>query len=146
MTRSKQVSWKRVISSHIASNSARILRRFTLLNLSARVVCTILFFGLSTKSFAIDLPDFEGLVRDQGRAVVKVTVSATETPENETGSLPNFNEDELPEFFQRFFEGLPDTPGASPRALPTAGFGSGFVLSEDVMLSLMRMSFATPLQ
>ena len=131
MTRSKQASWKRVISSHIASNSARILRRFTLLNLSARVVCTILFFGLSTKSFAIDLPDFEGLVRDQGRAVVKVTVSATETPENETGSLPNFNEDELPEFFQRFFEGLPDTPGASPRALPTAGFGSGFVLSED---------------
>jgi len=131
MTRSKQASWKRDTSSHIASNSARILRRFALLNLSARVVCTILFFGVSTKSFAIDLPDFEGLVRDQGRAVVKVTVSATETSENETGSLPNFNEDELPEFFQRFFEGLPDTPGASPRALPTAGFGSGFVLSED---------------
>jgi len=95
------------------------------------VVCTILFFGVATKSFAIDLPDFEGLVRDQGRAVVKVTVSATQTPENETGNLPNFNEDELPEFFQRFFEGLPDTPGASPRAVPTAGFGSGFVLSED---------------
>jgi len=110
MTRSKQVSWKRGVSSHIASTSARILWCLTLLNLLARVVCTILFFGVATQSYAIDLPDFE---------------------ENETGNLPNFNEDELPEFFQRFFEGLPDTPGASPRAVPTAGFGSGFVLSED---------------
>ena len=131
MTRSKQASWKRVTSSHIASASARIQGRFTLLNLTLRVVCTILFFSVATKTYAIDLPDFEGLVRDQGRAVVKVTVSATQTPENETDNLPNFNEEELPEFFQRFFESLPETPGGAPGAVPTAGFGSGFVLSED---------------
>ncbi len=131
MTKSNQVSWKKALSSHIASASARIRTRFSLLNLSLRLVCTILFFSVTAKTYAIDLPDFEALVRDQGRAVVKVTVSATETPENETNSLPKFNEEELPEFFQRFFESLPDTPGAPPGAVPNAGFGSGFVLSED---------------
>jgi len=55
-----------------------------------------------TKTYAIDLPDFEGLVRDQGNAVVKVTVSATETPDSSAGNLPNFNDEELPEFFRRF--------------------------------------------
>ena len=131
MKRSKLATKKTGVSSHIASASARMQARFSLLNLSLKMLCAALFLSFSMKTFAIDLPDFEGLVRDQGRAVVKVTVSATETPENETGSLPNFNEEELPEFFQRFFEDLPDTPGAPPSAVPTAGFGSGFVLSED---------------
>jgi len=72
------------------------------------------------------------LVRDQGRAVVKVTVSATNKPDREPGSLPNFNEDELPDFFQRFFEELPDTPGGRPPgAVPASGFGSGFIFTED---------------
>jgi len=81
---------------------------------------------------AIDLPDFEGLVRDQGQAVVKVTVLSTQNPDSDSRSLPNFNEEELPEFFQRFFEELPDTPGGrAPGAVPSAGFGSGFVFTEN---------------
>ena len=91
----------------------------------------VLLFSLGTKTYAIDLPDFEGLVRDQGNAVVKVTVSATETPDSSAGNLPNFNDEELPEFFRRFFEDLPDSSGAPPQATPSAGFGSGFVLTED---------------
>ena len=140
MTQSNQASWKKGTSSHIASASARIRTLFKLLNLSLKVVCAILFFSVATKTYAIDLPDFESLVRDQGKAVVKVTVSATETPGNETNSLPNFNEEELPEFFQRFFESLPDTPGAPPGAVPPAGFGSGFVLSEDGYVCLLYTS------
>jgi len=132
MKRSKLATKKMGVSSHIASASARMQARFSLLNLSLKMLCAALFVSFSMKTFAIDLPDFEGLVRDQGRAVVKVTVSATETPENETGSLPNFNEDDLPDFFQRFFDELPDTPGGRPPgAVPSAGFGSGFIFTED---------------
>lgn len=131
MTQSNQAPWNSASSSHIAPASARMLEPFRHLNSTLKWVLAILIFGLATKTYAIDLPDFEGLVRDQGKAVVKVTVSATLTPENETDRLPNFNEDELPEFFQRFFEGLPDSPETPRGAEPTAGFGSGFVLSED---------------
>jgi len=131
MTQSNQAPWNSASSSHIASASARMHKPFRHINSSLQWVLAILIFGLATKTYAIDLPDFEGLVRDQGKAVVKVTVSATLTPENETGRLPNFNEDELPEFFKRFFEGLPDSPDTPSGAVPTAGFGSGFVLSED---------------
>lgn len=131
MTQSNQAPWNSASSSHIAPASARMLEPFRHINSTLKWVLAILIFGLATKTYAIDLPDFEGLVRDQGKAVVKVTVSATLTPENETNRLPNFNEDELPEFFQRFFEGLPDSPETPRGAVPTAGFGSGFVLSED---------------
>lgn len=131
MTKSNKALLNRGSSSHIAAASSRIAGRFRNINSSLMALCALVFFSLVTKTYAIDLPDFEGLVRDQGKAVVKVTVSATETSESDTNNLPNFNEEELPEFFQRFFEGLPDSNGAPPRATPSAGFGSGFVLTED---------------
>ncbi len=131
MTRSTKAPWNPSSSSHIASRSARMKTRFRCIKLSSLVIAGILSFSLVTKTYAIDLPDFEGLVREQGRAVVKVTVSATATPDSDSDSLPNFNEDELPEFFQRFFEGIPNSPGVPPGAIPSAGFGSGFILSAD---------------
>ncbi|OED39299.1 hypothetical protein AB833_17035 [Chromatiales bacterium (ex Bugula neritina AB1)] len=79
---------------------------------------------------AIDLPDFKGLVAANGKAVVKVTVSARSESPAGSNRLPNFNEDEMPEFLRRFFEEMPDLPQA-PRGNESAGFGSGFVLSED---------------
>ncbi len=131
MPRSVKARWNSAISSHIATRSARMKLSVSNINLSLVLLCGVLLFGLISKAQAIDLPDFEGLVRIQGSAVVKVTVSATQTSGSETDSLPNFNEDELPEFFRRFFEDLPDQRGAPPSATPSAGFGSGFVLTED---------------
>jgi len=120
------------LSSHIATCASIMSGRFRhiISNFTYLLMGTIFFTAMPVN--AIDLPDFEGLVRDQGRAVVKVTVSATNNPESESGSLPNFNEDDLPDFFQRFFDELPDTPGGRPPgAVPSAGFGSGFIFTED---------------
>ncbi len=131
MTRSNKALRNTSSSSHIATRSSRTLRPFRHINFISWLLPALVFFGLVTKTYAIDLPDFKGLVNQQGSAVVKVTVSATLSSENDPDSLPNFNEEDLPEFFQRFFEDLPDSPGAAPRPIPSAGFGSGFVLTED---------------
>lgn len=131
MTRSTKASWDLASSSHIAACSARMKKWFCKLNLSLLMMCVFVSSGFLTKTYAIDLPDFERLVREQGRAVVKVTVSAADAESAGSENLPNFNEDELPEFFRRFFEDLPNSPGIPPGPLPSAGFGSGFVLSED---------------
>lgn len=119
-------------SSHIAAVAAIFSDRWRDRNSCYFVVLLLLLsFTIGTPSYALELPNFKLLVQEQGRAVVKVTVSATKETGDDSNSLPNFNERELPEFFQKFFEELPNGPGAPPSALPSAGFGSGFVLSED---------------
>ncbi len=131
MTRSNKVPQSYASSSHIASSAAITTARFSHINLPLQLMLLMFFVTTATQTFAIDLPDFEGLVREQGKAVVKVTVSSTQLPDGETRSLPNFNEDELPEFFRRFFEDLPEGSGNPPGAVPSSGFGSGFILSKD---------------
>ena len=131
MTVNFQVPKPIVQSSHIAAASAMvkevILRVFLLLLPGLMAICTL----YSVPAKAIDLPDFKRLVAEEGRAVVKVTVVANEVTREPNNSLPNFNEDGMPEFFQRFFEDLPRSPGVPPGEGEADGFGSGFVLSED---------------
>lgn len=120
------------VSSHIAARSAMVSR----LAVRSRIffLCLFSLTLVSTESGAvqaIDLPDFAGLVSDKGKAVVKVTVKAMRESPSGTNRLPNFNEEELPEFFQKFFENLPNTPQAPGRDSPAAGFGSGFIYSSD---------------
>jgi serine protease Do len=94
-------------------------------------VIGLLFLPLQAAS-AIDLPDFKRLVEEKGPAVVQVTVTARSERADDFDSLPNFNEDELPEFYRRFFDELPDQPnGLPPPGVPQSGFGSGFVISAD---------------
>lgn len=124
-----------VQSSHIAAPSAIVNMVFRALYALLLLGFVVLFLLQVKPVYAIDLPDFKGLVADKGKAVVKVTVTAKIDTIKPRNSLPNYNEDELPEFFQRFFEDMPDLPG-SPPALPPGGggpegFGSGFVLTED---------------
>ncbi len=120
-------------SSHIAAFAAiasNALRRlFTVVFLG--VICAVTAPSMSAS--AIDLPDFKRLVAEKGAAVVKVTVTAKTAASDPLNSLPNFNEDEMPEFFQRFFEELPDQPGGMPpsQGPEAGGFGSGFIVSED---------------
>ncbi len=118
-------------SSHIAARSS-IAPRIGFGAISRYFALAFLLAISAVKTVnAIDLPDFKGLVERNGKAVVKVTVTARENSITQQNRLPNFNEDELPEFFQRFFEEMPEFRGAPPQAQPAAGFGSGFVLSED---------------
>jgi len=75
---------------------------------------------------ADSLPDFRALVESEGDAVVKISVR-TESQVPASGVPPEFNSDEIPEYFRRFFE--QDPQNRPPRQ--GAGFGSGFIVSED---------------
>lgn len=81
-----------------------------------------------TKSWAGTLPDFSGLVEAEGDAVVKISV-LSEAPQSTSSGIPGFDPEQIPEQFRRFFEQLPQNPSPKPRQ--GAGFGSGFIISED---------------
>ncbi len=81
-----------------------------------------------TKSFAGTLPDFSGLVEEEGDAVVKISVVATSSSSSSSG-IPGFDPEQIPEQFRRFFEQFPNAPEQAPRQ--SGGFGSGFIISED---------------
>lgn len=92
----------------------------------------LLPFLTITKSWAGSLPDFSALVEQESDAVVKISVltNAGPTPVN---GVPGFDLDQLPEQFRRFFEQMPKnpTPEQNPGPRRGAGFGSGFIISED---------------
>jgi len=127
MTSRYQAPYRHVISSHIATVAAIFIGCIRYTSFSLLCVVCLSLTTVNVFAHTVELPDFEGLVRQQGSAVVKVTVSRKPTSEDGSNNLPNFNEEEMPEFFQRFFEGLPDSPDGVPRGVPSAGFGSGFV-------------------
>ncbi len=81
-----------------------------------------------TKSWADTLPDFSGLVEEEGDAVVKISVIA-EAPRTASSGNPGFDPEQIPEQFRRFFEQFPQNPSPAPRQ--GAGFGSGFIISDD---------------
>ena len=81
-----------------------------------------------TKSFADTLPDFSGLVEEEGDAVVKISVIAS-APESAGSGIPGLDPEQIPEQFRRFFEQMPNAPQQPPRQ--GAGFGSGFIISDD---------------
>lgn len=111
------------------SSSSRLYRK-TLFWIALLPFLTI------TKSWAGSLPDFSRLVEEEGDAVVKISVLADAGP-TPTNGVPGFDLDQLPEQFRRFFEQLPQNQGndLNPRQNPGqrrgAGFGSGFIISED---------------
>lgn len=103
-------------------------------NRTARIYRKTLFwlallpFIAVTKSYADTLPDFSALVEQEGDAVVKISVLASTTRESR-GGIPGFDPEQIPEQFRRFFEQMPQNPVPQPRQ--GAGFGSGFIISED---------------
>ena len=75
-----------------------------------------------------NLPDFTGLMKQQGPAVVNIITKrepqrSARGPQGERGQQP---EDPLAEFFRRF---MPDSPERAPS--PGQGLGSGFIISAD---------------
>jgi len=81
-----------------------------------------------TGARADSLPDFRTLVENEGDAVVKISVRTER--QGPAGGRPGFDLDQVPEQFRRFFEGVPN-PGQPDQRRRGAGFGSGFIVSED---------------
>ena len=88
---------------------------------SSFFLLTFLWLAIAPKAHAFQIPDFEKLVNEQGRAVVKVTVTGRTAPMGSGNPLPD-----LPPQFRYFFENLPQQ-----QPQPSSGFGSGFIISDD---------------
>jgi len=103
----------------------RIAPFFVAASLGAGAVVT------APPALALEVPDFEQLVENEGKAVVKVTVTG-----KTASATPQFNQRQLPPQLRRYFENMPEfqappnqPPGNGNRR--SAGFGSGFIISED---------------
>ncbi|CCE22271.1 DegQ family serine endoprotease [Methylotuvimicrobium alcaliphilum] len=87
---------------------------------------------LFIQNAAAQLPDFTGMVRDNGKAVVNISTSQ-KAPENEVTSFPGEPQlpegipPELEELFKHFFQG----PGGGMTPRETNSLGSGFIISGD---------------
>jgi len=82
----------------------------------------VLSLLVNNNAHALEVPDFEQLVKDQGSAVVKISVTG-----KTQASMPEFQGQQVPEQLRRYFENLPQ----QPESRPSAGFGSGFIISAD---------------
>lgn len=76
------------------------------------------------------LPDFTGMVKQSGKAVVNISTTQKQTQPNVSGAIPQMPDDvppQLEEFFRRFFQG----PGRGFTPRETTSLGSGFIISDD---------------
>ena len=86
--------------------------------------------AISSTALARDLPDFTRLVEDNAAAVVNI--STVRRPEERSVDRPRSRNEELDEFFRRFFppEQRGDREYRRPRSL-----GSGFVIGDGFILT-----------
>jgi serine protease Do len=99
------------------------------------LVCISLVFWTAVSLPALarvsGLPDFTGLVEQAGPAVVNIQVTQfgnRARNDADTAQQPPFDEEDVPEFFRRFF----DVPGHPGFGQPDRqGLGSGFIIEPD---------------
>ncbi len=94
----------------------------------------LLLLAMANTSFArvTGLPDFTGLVEESGPAVVNIQViqygARTSNPHGNRGNGRPENQQQIPEFFRRFFD-VPGNPGLNQP--DRRGAGSGFIFESD---------------
>jgi len=86
------------------------------------------FLAVTTSSWAKDLPNFSGLIEQEGDAVVKISVT-TESASRGFSGIPGLDLDNLPRELLPYLEQLPQFPSQPSRK--GQGFGSGFIISAD---------------
>jgi len=85
---------------------------------------------IGTQSWAVELPDFTGLVKSLSPAVVNIsTINEVKPEESQNDQFRGPNGEEIPEIFRDFFRGF-QGPGGGPRPNPQS-LGSGFIISND---------------
>lgn len=95
-----------------------------------------LFLGLllSNQLVLAQLPDFTGLVKKSGAAVVNISRVQKEKEPAKRGGIPQIPEGappELNEFFRHFFRGQPGFGGREFVPRESKSLGSGFIISSD---------------
>ncbi|OZA26048.1 MAG: protease Do [Hydrogenophilales bacterium 17-64-11] len=92
---------------------------------------TALVFALSAPALAKDVMDVADLVEKQGPAVVNISTTklVKRGPEGLPFAAPD--EEDMQEFFRRFFPGGPGGQGGPMQEIPARGAGSGFIVSSD---------------
>jgi serine protease Do len=123
---SNNISQDRPFVRSVAITAALGEQRFRHCRLSMMVfLLALVFIAIGQKARAFQIPDFEKLVNEHGKAVVKVTVIGRTSPSGFDNQLPD-----LPPQFRYFFENLPQQQ-PQPQPQPRSGFGSGFIISDD---------------
>ena len=92
---------------------------------------TALVFALSAPASAKDVVDVADLVETHGPAVVNISTTRLVKRNAEGFPFAMPNEEEMQEFFRRFFP--PGAPGGNGpmQEIPARGAGSGFIVSND---------------
>ena len=95
------------------------------------LAATALVFSLSAPASAKDVVDVADLVETQGPAVVNISTTRLVKRNAEGFPFAMPNDEEMQEFFRRFFPpGAPDGRGPM-QEIPARGAGSGFIVSND---------------
>jgi len=94
------------------------------------LAATALVFALSTPALAREVMDVADLVETHGPAVVNI--STTKMVKRGVEGMPFAvpDEEDMQEFFRRFFPGVPGGRGPM-QEIPARGAGSGFIVSSD---------------
>ena len=94
------------------------------------LAATALVFALSAPALAKDVVDVADLVEKQGPAVVNISTTKMVKRSAEGFPFAMPEEEEMQEFFRRFFPGVPGGRGPM-QEIPARGAGSGFIVSND---------------
>lgn len=101
-----------------------------------RLAGFLLLLGMAwvpvTHGQARELPDFTGLVEQQGPTVVNVSITQAQRDRRAAPQLPNIDEDDpFYDFFRRFVPRAPGQGQSPPRESESRSLGSGFIISAD---------------
>lgn len=116
-------------NSPISEGSAKLMgKRALRVSRNRFLWLAALPFLMVTTVWAQDLPNFSGLIEQEGDAVVKISV-VTEVDAPGIAGIPGLDLDSLPPQLIPYLEQLPSFPNQPKRK--GGGFGSGFIISED---------------
>jgi serine protease Do len=99
--------------------------------MSKALAVTALLCALVAPASAKDVTDVADLVEKQGPAVVNISTTKLVKRGAEGFPFGAPDDEDMQEFFRRFFPGVPGGQGGPMQEIPARGAGSGFIVSSD---------------